>query len=131
MSAEETVRNYIRALNGDDVDAVVGWVSNNFVNEHTAVLGDSVTGRDAYRSRLATFFAEFPQRNYEVEEIIADHGRIAVPYRLSATWLATASVDSPRPFAIRGMFRFEVENALITKRTDYWDSAEFERQVKT
>jgi hypothetical protein len=34
-----------------------------------------------------------------------------------------------RPVVIRGVFRFRVEDGLIAHRADYWDGADFQRQV--
>jgi ketosteroid isomerase-like protein len=47
---------------------------------------------------------------------------------MSADWHAPGAAE--RPFTIRGMFRFVVRNGLIAHRVDYWDSADFRRQVQ-
>ena len=127
---EQTVRAYITALNAGDIDAVAGLVSATFVNEHTSSRGETIVGREDYRDRLAGFLVEFKNLHYEIEDVIVDGQRVAVPYILSATWMAPdATVARGRPFSVRGMFRFLVTDSAIAHRVDYWDSADFARQV--
>ena len=127
--AVDAVRAYLDALNGGSADRVAGCVTEDFVNEHTSALGHSLVGRAGYRERLAGFLAAFSGLHYEIEHLIADGEDVAVAYRMTAQWLATPAAQ-PRPFAIRGMFRFRVRDGLIAHRVDYWDSADFQRQVQ-
>jgi len=117
-------------LNTGDIDAITRNISDEFINEHISTLGESIVGCDVYRRHLEIFLKEFKDLNYQLEDVIVDDDKVAVPYVMSATWLGT-DLDIPRndTFSIRGMFRFKVINGLITHRVDYWDSAEFERQV--
>lgn len=125
-----TVRAYLDALNRGSAEEAARCVSDDFINEHTSTLGESVVGRDAYRERLGGFLAQFANLRYDIERMIVDGTQVAVPYRMSATWRGgNADRSADRPFAIRGMFRFEVEGGRIVHRVDYWDSADFLRQV--
>ncbi|MFV2108777.1 ester cyclase [Micromonospora sp. LOL_015] len=122
----DAVRRYLAALNAGDADAVAGCVSSGFVNEHTAALGRTVTGRAAYRARLDGFLAEFADLHYEVEDLLIDGDRAAVAYRMSFRLVSAGRA----PVSIRGMFRFRVDaDGLIARRVDYWDSAEVRRQI--
>ncbi|WFE21508.1 nuclear transport factor 2 family protein [Solwaraspora sp. WMMD937] len=122
----EAVRRYLSALNAWDADAVAGCVSPGFVNEHTAALGRTVTGRAAYRARLDGFLAEFADLHYEVEDLLVEGDRAAVAYRMSFRLVSAGRA----PVRIRGMFRFLVDaDGLIARRVDYWDSAEVHRQI--
>jgi steroid delta-isomerase-like uncharacterized protein len=128
--AAATVRAYIGALNRGSADEVAACVSDGFVNEHVSTLGRTLVGREAYRMRLGEFLATFPGLHYEVERMIVEQANVAVCYRMTGAFRrggADASAD--RPFVIRGMFRFEVQAGEITHRVDYWDSADFLRQV--
>jgi steroid delta-isomerase-like uncharacterized protein len=116
------VDRYIEALNSGDPDRIAGCVSEDFYNEHTSVLGHSRHGRAAYRERLPGFLAEFAGLHYAVEDTIVEDDRAAVAYTMSCTW-------DGRPVSIRGVFRFRVSGGLIAHRVDYWDSAEWSRQV--
>lgn len=131
MSTREVVEGYIGALNGGDPDDIVRWVADDFVNEHTSSLGHSLTGRDAYRDRLPGFLAQFRELRYELEDLIVDGARAAAPYLMTFAWQGPSDGGAPGPVVVRlrGIFRFEVEAGLISRRVDYWDSAEFERQV--
>lgn len=122
------VHNFIEALNSGDPERVVACVAPDFHNEHTSSLGESLHGRDAYRGRLPEFFRQFEGLHYEPEATIVDGDRAAVPYRMTFRWLGTER----RPtVAIRGVFLFRVACGLVAHRVDYWDSAEFRRQVET
>ncbi len=125
--AESVTRAYINALNAGDADAAASCVTNDFVNEHTSTTGESVTGRYNYRQRLIGFFAKFRFLNYDIEDLIVDGERIAMPYRMSARWVDTDGDE--HPFEIRGIFRFMIRDEKIACRVDYWDSAEFDRQI--
>jgi steroid delta-isomerase-like uncharacterized protein len=121
---------YLAALNRGDADAVAACVSDGFVNEHTSVLGRTIVGREAYRARLDAFLSAFQNLRYEVEKMIVQGMDVAVAYRMSGTWRDARAQGVPaRPFTVRGMFRFRVENGRIVHRVDYWDSADFQRQV--
>lgn len=125
-----TVRAYIAALNRGSADDAVACVSESFVNEHISTLGKTVVGREAYRGRVGQFLASFPGLHYQVEHMIVDGCQVAVAYRMSGTWRESSASSAPgRPFSIRGMFRFQVEARQIVHRVDYWDSADFQRQV--
>lgn len=123
----QVVEAYIASLNAGDPDAVARCVAEDFVNEHTSTLGHSLTGRESYRARLQGFLAQFQELHYELEDLIVEGSRAAAPYLMTFSWGEGRA--EPVPVRIRGMFRFEVEEGLIVRRVDYWDSAEFERQV--
>jgi len=127
LTPREVVQSYLAAFAAGDIDTIARHVTDDFVNEHTSALGESVIGRDAYRSRLVDFLGRFTDLHYESEAIIADGDEVAVPYRMTANWLA----DDGRsmPLSIRGMFRFVVRDEHIARRVDYWDSTEFVRQT--
>lgn len=121
-----TVTAYLDALNAHDPDAIAALVTEDFFNEHTALRGNSVHGRDEYRRRLDGFLADMDGLRYDVEAMASDGSTVVVAYRMSARW---SGGGEPRPFSLRGVFWFEVRDGLIAHRVDYRDSAEFERQV--
>lgn len=126
------LERYLRGLNEGDADAVAECVAPDFFNEHTATLGASLHGREAYRDRLQGFLAGFIDLHYEAEAMIIDGDRAAVPYTFSGLWLGPkGEYQEGRPFSIRGIFSFRVAGTEIAHRVDYWDSAEFLRQVES
>lgn len=116
------VLDYIAALNSGDPDAIAACVTEDFVNEHTSAVGHSLRGRAAYRERLPRFLGEMQGLHYDVEDLIAEGDRCAVPYTMRATWCG-------HPVSIRGIFRIRVRDGLVAHRVDYWDSLEFMRQT--
>ena len=79
-----TVRSYIAALNRGNPDDIANHVSDGFVNEHTSTLGETISGREAYRARLAGFLGNFRELHYEIEQTIVEGQQVAVAYRMSA-----------------------------------------------
>jgi steroid delta-isomerase-like uncharacterized protein len=124
-STDEAVRTYLAALNGHDADAIAACVTEEFVNEHTSTLGHSRHGRAEYRQALEGFLADFGDLHYELEAVIVDGDRAAVPYRMSFRMRSAGDA----PVSVRGVFVFRVEDGLIAHRTDYWDSGEVRRQL--
>ena len=123
----EAVTRFIAALNGHDPDSIVACVTEDFHNEHTSSLGHSLRGRDAYRTRLPTFLGAFTDLHYEVEDIVAQDDRVVLAYRMSFGY--RRGDGEVRPVAVRGVFRFRVEDGLVAHRADYWDGVDFQRQV--
>lgn len=126
-STREVVLAYLEAINAGDVERAADLVAEDFFNEHTSSLGSSLRGRDAYRERLPRFLAQFTNLRYEVEDLIEDGDRAAVPYTMTFDW--TGDDGAVHPVTIRGMFRFRVAGGRIAHRVDYWDGTEFQRQT--
>jgi steroid delta-isomerase-like uncharacterized protein len=115
-------RAYLEAFATGDPDRVAGFVTDDFVNEHTAALGSGCTGRDEYRRRLPDFMGSMPGLRYEIEDLITEGDRVGAAYTLHA-------VVNDRAIAVRGFMRFRVREGRIAHRVDYWDSQVFQRQA--
>lgn len=113
---------YLEAFVSGDPDAVAAFVTDDFVNEHTAALGSGCVGIDEYRQRLPGFLASMPGLHYVIEDVMADHDRVIAAYTLHTT-------ANDRPIAVRGVMRFVVRDGRIAHRIDYWDSLVFQRQA--
>ena len=122
MTPSEVCLGYLGAFATADPERVVAFVTDDFVNEHTAALGSGSTGRTEYAARVPGFLASMPGLTYEVEDVLADGDRVAIAYTLRTT-------VNERPIAVRGLMRFQVAGSLIAKRTDYWDSLVFKQQA--
>jgi steroid delta-isomerase-like uncharacterized protein len=118
----DVVRSYLAAFATADPDAVAAHVTDGFVNDHTAALGSGCEGRDEYRRRLPGFLGMFVGLRYDDVEVIADGDRVAATYRMRAT-------HDGHEVDIRGVMVFDVADGRIARRTDYWDSLVFLRQV--
>ncbi len=113
---------YLEAFSRGEADAVAAFVTDDFVNEHTAALGAGCVGIDEYRKRLPGFLASMPGLHYEVEDVVADGDRVCAAYTLRTT-------VNERPIAVRGVMRFVVRDGRVAHRIDYWDSLVFQRQA--
>ena len=113
---------YLEAFSTGRAETVAAFVTDDFVNEHTAALGGGCVGIDEYRQRLPGFLASMPGLRYEIEDVVADGDRVCAAYTLRTT-------ANDRPIAVRGVMRFVVRNGLIAHRIDYWDSLVFQRQA--
>lgn len=130
--AERLIRSYLASFATGDPEAVAAHVAAAFVNDHTAALGSGCVGVEEYRRRLPGFLAGFPGLSYEVDAVVVDPDgrRAAATYRMSAT-------SEGHPIDLRGCMVFEVDLApsgdvtadRIARRTDYWDSLVYLRQV--
>lgn len=122
MTPGEVARGYLAAFASGEPETVAAWVTDDFVNEHTAALGSSCSGKSEYLRRLPGFLASMPGLRYEVEDVIEEGSRVAAAYTLRTT-------VNDRPIAVRGLMRFEVRGDRIARRVDYWDSLVFQRQA--
>ncbi|MEP7203398.1 MAG: nuclear transport factor 2 family protein [Ilumatobacteraceae bacterium] len=113
---------YLEAFSTGDPEAVAGFVTDDFINEHTAALGGGCVGLAEYRRRLPGFLASMPGLRYEVEDVVADGDRVCAAYTLRTT-------VNDRPIAVRGVMRFVVRDGRIAHRIDYWDSLVFQQQA--
>jgi steroid delta-isomerase-like uncharacterized protein len=122
VTPTEVCAGYLAAFTTADPDVVVSFVTDDFVNEHTAALGSGCIGKTEYRARLPGFLTSMPHLRYEVEDVVADGDRVDVAYTLRAH-------VNERDVAVRGVMRFHVADGRITHRVDYWDSTVFLRQA--
>ena len=122
MTPAEVVRSYLAAFGTGDPEAVAAHVTDDFVNEHTAAMGNGCEGKEEYRRRLPGFLSSMPGVCYDVADVIADGDRVAAAYTLRTT-------VNDKPVAVRGVMWFQIRGDLIAKRTDYWDSLVFRRQA--
>jgi ketosteroid isomerase-like protein len=113
---------YLEAFSTGDADSVAAYVTDDFINEHTAALGAGCVGIHEYRQRLPGFLASMPGLRYEIEDVVADGNRVCAAYTLRTT-------ANDRPIAVRGVMRFLVRDGRIAHRIDYWDSLVFQRQA--
>ena len=126
-STAAVATGFVAALNSHDPDLIAACVTEDFHNEHTSSLGNSLRGREAYRARLPVFLGGFTDLHYEIEDVVAQDDRAVVAYRMSFGYRRDDGAVCP--VSVRGVFRFRVVDGLIAHRADYWDGADFQRQV--
>ena len=118
-SSIAAVTGYLQSFSRNDPDAIAGFVSDGFRNEHQSALGTGCAGREAYRRRLPHFLDSFADRSYSIEDIVEQQREsctdVVVQYRFRARYDDT-DIDIP------GVMWFSVRDGLITRRIDTWDS---------
>jgi ketosteroid isomerase-like protein len=116
------------AFSRGDPDEIAGLVAAGFHNEHLSSIASSCVGIDEYRRRLPNFLATFVDRSYAVIEVVEQgtesQAQVVVRYDFTALY-------EGMPIDIPGVMWFTVENGLIAKRTDVWDSGIFVAQTAT
>ena len=122
LTPEQVARAYLESFATGDPEAVTRWVTDDFVNEHTAALGTGCTGKEEYVRRVPGFLASMPGIRYEIEDVVGDGERVMAAYTLHTH-------VNDRDIAVRGVMRFRVEDERIAHRIDYWDSLVFQRQA--
>lgn len=121
-STADVCRGYLEAFATGDPERVAAFVTDDFVNEHTAALGGGCVGIEEYRKRLPGFLASMPGLRYDVEDVVAEDERACAAYTLRTT-------VNDKPIAVRGVMRFFLRDGKIAHRIDYWDSLVFQRQA--
>lgn len=121
-SPADVCRGYLQAFSTGEPENVAAFVTDDFVNEHTAAIGGGCVGVDEYRRRLPGFLASMPGLRYEIEDVVAEGDRVCAAYTLRTT-------VNERPIEVRGVMRFFVRDGKIAHRIDYWDSLVFQRQA--
>jgi ketosteroid isomerase-like protein len=122
QSPTDICRGYLEAFSIGRPEAVSAFVTDDFINEHTAALGGGCVGIEEYRRRLPGFLASMPGLHYDIEDVVAEGPRVFAAYTLRTT-------VNERPIAVRGVMHFLVRDGHIAHRTDYWDSLVFQRQA--
>jgi ketosteroid isomerase-like protein len=124
----DIVSSYLDAFSRGDPDEIAGLVAAGFHNEHLSSIASSCIGIDEYRRRLPNFLATFVDRSYAVLEVVEQgtesRAQVVVRYDFTALY-------EGMPIDIPGVMWFTVENGLIAKRTDVWDSGIFVAQTAT
>lgn len=127
-TSADVVTSYLDAFSRGDPDEISGFVAEVFHNEHLSSIASSCVGIDEYRRRLPNFLATFVDRSYAVLELVeqgtAAHSQVVVRNDFTALY-------DGMPIDIPGVMWFTVEDGLITKRTDVWDSGIFMAQTAT
>ena len=120
----DVVRSYLASFDNRDPDEIAAHVSDDFVNHHTSALATGSVGKAAYLDRLPEFLDSMPGLEYRIDELIASGADVAVFYTMTGRW------QDEHNFQLAGAQRFRVEDGLIVHRSDYWDSAVFQRQIE-
>ena len=122
----DVATSYLRALAGNDPDAIAALVADGFRNEHQSELASDCTGRAEYRRRLPHFLDSFQDRAYEIDDLVSQRREsvtdVVVRYRFHAEYGGS-------PIDIGGVMWLTVRGPVVTRRVDTFDSLAFLRQT--
>lgn len=120
MSAEELVNGFIAAVERGDIDAALGFLSDDC--EYDNVPMSKVIGHDAIRATLEMFVGPNQKTQFEVIRQAAT-GNIVMNERIDRLEVFGKPVELP----VAGVF--EVQGDKITLWRDYFDLGTFNSQV--
>lgn len=128
----EIVSAFFDAYNRHDAKAATGLYEE--ACSHTDVaFGGRREGRAALGEGLAGFLRMMPDAEWRERERIYAGSEAVVVYTLTGAVVPRPkpgeAVDAPRPIELAGIFLFEIGETGIRSTRDYWDKAEFLRQM--
>lgn len=118
MADETTLGALVDAFNRHDLDAVMGYFSDDCVLDMprgTEEHGTRMVGRDAVRLGLASRFAGIPDVHYGDDEhwVCGAHA--------VSRWLLTGTTVEGRSIRVRGCDLFDLTpEGLIQRKDSYW-----------
>jgi predicted ester cyclase len=129
-SAEEVARRYFAAIARHDLDAAVACWRPGAI-DRLAPVGE-LRAPDGLRAYFSAVFAAMPDFSYELLDVVAEGDKVAVRWRVSATFdggpyqgiRATGA-----KMATEGADVLRVEDGLIVRNDSYWDDADVGRQI--
>ncbi|KAA3663922.1 MAG: hypothetical protein DWQ04_08350 [Chloroflexi bacterium] len=133
MKAVELISNYVNALVHQDAERMNQSRSANFVLDwvHGDAYGDSPLSAEQAASFWPTWFAAFPEMDYEVTRTIAAETVIVAQWTFTGTHsqpLGEPVFGDPLPpsgriIRFRGVSVFDIADNLIQRETMYIDLA--------
>jgi steroid delta-isomerase-like uncharacterized protein len=131
VDVEEMLRQENAAWNSHDVDRIATFYTDDCIKEDVAV-GVHTGGKEAMKAVNRGAFAAVPDMKIELTLIISSGDAAATEWTMSGTYAGGRPGASPaagRPFSIRGATIMQLREGRISRVCDYWDSAQFLRQV--
>ena len=112
-----TLERLLDAFNAHDLDAVMGFFSDDCVLEMPRgpnPWGRRLEGRDRVREGLASRFAGIPDVHYGDDRhwVAGDRG--------CSEWLLTGTTADGRSVAVRGCDLFEFRDGQVVRKDSYW-----------
>jgi steroid delta-isomerase-like uncharacterized protein len=129
-AVESHIRSYYDALAARDVRGAVGHWSEDGVDD---MVPDRVLrGRAAIEGFFRELFGAAPDAQFSLTRLVTGEREAAAEWRLRGTFDGAAFQGiepTGKPFEIRGVDYFEVEDGKIASNTGYYDGAEYARQI--
>ena len=129
-AVEGHIRSYYDALATRDVSGAGGHWSDDGVDD--MVPNQVLRGRAAIETFYSELFAAAPDAQFSLTRLVTGEREAAAEWRLHGTFDGAAFQGlepTGKPFEIRGVDYFVVEDGKIASNTGYYDGAEFARQI--
>ena len=129
-AVEAHIRSYYDALATRDVHGAGGHWNEDGVDD--MVPNQVLRGRGAIEGFYSELFAAAPDAQFSLGRLVTGEREAAAEWRLRGTFNGAAFQGfepTGKPFEIRGVDYFEVEDGKIASNTGYYDGAEFARQI--
>ena len=129
-AVEAHVRSYFETLAARDAAGAAGHYREDGVDDVVPV--GVLRGRGEIEAYIREIFAASPDAEVTVTRLVAGEREAAVEWRIAGTFDGAAFQGiepTGRPFELRGVDMFEVEEGEIVRNTGYYDGAAFARQV--
>jgi steroid delta-isomerase-like uncharacterized protein len=129
-AVEGHIRSYYDALTARDVRAVGEHWRDDGVDD---MVPDRVLrGRAAIEAYFRELFSAAPDAQFSLTRLVTGEREAAAEWRMRGTFDGAAFLGiepTGKPFELRGVDYFEVEDGKIASNTGYYDGAEFARQI--
>jgi steroid delta-isomerase-like uncharacterized protein len=129
-AVEGHIRSYYDALANRDVRGAGAHWSEDGVDD--MVPNQVLRGRPEIETFYRELFAAAPDAQFSLGRLVTGEREAAAEWRLRGTFDGAAFQGfepTGKPFEIRGVDYFEVEDGKIASNTGYYDGAEFARQI--
>jgi steroid delta-isomerase-like uncharacterized protein len=121
---------FVQAWNTHDYNALDSLVTDDAVEEDLA-LGFRGVGSDGFTGFMRQTLATIPDFDWKPTNVLADSFKVAAEWTLQGTYTGDtpAGPVKSRRFNIRGVSVIITNGRRITRFSDYYNLAEFYRQV--
>lgn len=130
MDPLQAVRDEIADLSRGDLDAVLGYYTDDVYFEDTSV-PTPCRNKVEMRDFMQVFYDAFPDLRIEIRNIVGSGRFVTAEYDLLGTMRGAFLGKPPtgKAFRIKAVSIYEHNGALFTKETVYYDSASLLAQI--
>ena len=131
-NVEKMIRDSIAAYNAHDIERFLSYCTDDIVYE--ALAGARVMhGKAEMRPYLGEVFSAFPDFKIDLTSAFASGKWAATEWIMSGTFKGVLQPLGLQPtgksFSVRGASILELQDGKGRRNTDYYDSADFLRQI--
>lgn len=131
-NVEKMMRDSIAAYNAQDIEKFLSYCTDDIVYE--AMSGARVIrGKEEMRPYLGEVFSAFPDFKIDLKLAFASGKWAASEWIMSGTFKGVLQALGLQPtgksFSVRGASIAELQGNKVRRNTDYYDSADFLRQI--